>query len=191
MLNYNDLRPGVIFILDNAPYEVLEYHFLRMQQRKPVVQTKIRNLINSRVLDRTFHQNEVFEEAEIKREKVKFIYAHRDRFVFCYENNPGKRFELSNEQVNENGKYLKPNSIVEVALFNNEIVNIILPIKMDFEVIEAPPNIKGSTASGGNKVVTIETGAKINVPLFIEQGDIIRINTQTDQYSERIEKGKI
>jgi elongation factor P len=191
MLNYNDLRPGVIFILDNAPYEVLEYHFLRMQQRKPVVQTKIRNLINNRVLDRTFHQNEAFEEAEIKREKVKFIYAHRDKFIFCYENNPSKRFELSGEQVGENSKYLKPNFLIEVALFNNEIVNIILPIKIDFEVTEAPPNIKGSTASGGNKVVTIETGAKINVPLFIEQGDIIRINTQTNQYSERIEKRNI
>lgn len=191
MLNYNDLRPGVIFILDNAPYEVLEYHFLRMQQRKPVVQTKIRNLINNRVLDRTFHQNETFEEAEIKREKVKFIYAYRDKFIFCYENNPSKRFELSGEQVGENSKYLKPNSLIEVALFNNKIVNIILPIKIDFEVTEAPPNIKGSTASGGNKVVTIETGAKINVPLFIEQGDIIRINTQTNQYSERIEKRNI
>lgn len=188
MLNYNDLRPGVVFILDGAPFEVLEYHFLRMQQRKPVVQTKVRNLINNKVLDRTFHQNETFEEAEIKKEKVKYIYNHRACFVFCYENNPGKRFELTNEQVGEKAKYLKPNSVVEVALFNNEIVNIILPIKMDFEVIEAPPNIKGSTASGGNKVITIETGAKINAPLFIEQGDIIRINTQTDQYSERIEK---
>lgn len=191
MLNYNNLRPGVIFILDNAPYEVLEYHFLRMQQRKPVVQTKIRNLINNKVLDRNFHQNEVFEEAEIKKDKVKFIYAHRDKFVFCYDNNPGERFELPPEKIGDNSKYLKPNSIVEAALFNDEIINIILPIKMDFEVTEAPPNIKGSTASGGNKVITIETGAKINVPLFIEQGDIIRINTQTGQYSERIEKGKI
>ncbi len=189
MLNYNELRPGVVFILDNAPFEVLEYHFLRMQQRKPVVQTKIRNLINGKVLDRTFHQNESFEEAEIKKEKVKYIYNHRNNFIFCYKNNPAKRFELTSEQIGGKAKYLKPNSLVEVALFNNEIINIILPIKMDFEVIEAPPNIKGSTASGGNKVITIETNAKINAPLFIEQGDIIRINTQTDQYSERVEKG--
>lgn len=189
MLNYNDLRPGVIFILENAPYEVLEFHFLRMQQRKPVAQTKIRNLINGRVLDRTFHQNETFEEAEIKREKVKFVYSHRDKFVFCYADNPSERFELPPEKIGDSSKYLKPNSLIEAAIFNNEIVNIILPIKMDFEVIEAPPNIKGSTASGGNKVVIIETNAKVNVPLFIEQGDIIRVNTQTGEYSERVEKG--
>jgi elongation factor P len=166
-----------------------------------VAQTKIKNLISGKVLDKTFHQNETFDEAEIKREKVKFIYTHRDnreaitakrldKFVFCYENNPGNRFELDSEQIGEGAKYLKPNSIVEAILFEGKIFNISLPIKMDFEVIEAPPAIKGNTASGGNKQATIETGAKINVPLFIEQGDIIRINTQTGQYTERIEKGK-
>lgn len=199
MLNYNDLRPGVIFILDSEPYQVLEYSFLRMQQRKPVVQTKIKNLINGKVLDRNFHQNETFEEAEIQKEKVKFVFAHRDncgaitvkrfdKFVFCYENNPPKRFELSAEQIGESAKFLKPNSVIEAQIFGDQIVNIVLPIKMDFEVIEAPPSIKGNTASGGNKAVTIETGAKINAPLFIEIGDIIRINTQTGEYSERIKK---
>lgn len=190
MLNYNDLRQGVIFILDGEPYQVLEFHFLRMQQRKPVAQTKIKNLINNKVLDKTFHQNETFQEAEIKKEKVKFIYAHRDKFVFCYENNPSERFELPPEQIGESVKFLKPNSIVEAQIFNGRIVNIILPIKMDFEVVEAPPSIKGNTAQGGTKQATIETGAKINVPLFIEQGDIIRINTQTGDYSERVEKHK-
>ena len=188
MLSYNDLRPGVIFILDNQPYQVLEYSFLRMQQRKPVVQTKIKNLINGKVLDRNFHQNETFEEAEIQKEKIKFIYAHRDKFVFCYKINPSKRFELTTEQTGENVKFLKPSAVVEAQIFKGQIVNIVLPIKMDFEVIDAPPSIKGNTASGGNKTVTIETGAKINAPLFIEIGDIIKINTQTGEYSERIKK---
>jgi elongation factor P len=190
MLSYNDLRPGVIFILDSEPYEVLEYNFLRMQQRKPVAQTKIKNLISGKVLDKTFHQNESFEEAEIKKEKIKFIYAHRDKFVFCYENNPSKRFELTDGQIGDRAKYLKPNTLLEIMIFDNKIVSIVLPIKMDFEVIEAPSAIKGNTASGGNKQITIETGAKINAPLFIEQGDIIRINTQTGEYTERVEKGK-
>jgi elongation factor P len=190
MLNYNDLRQGVIFILDGEPYQVLEFHFLRMQQRKPVAQTKIENLINGKVLDKTFHQNETFQEAEIKKEKVKFVYAHRDKFVFCYEKDPAKRFELSPEQIGKAIKFLKPNSIVEAQIFNNQIVNIVLPIKMDFEVVEAPPSIKGNTAQGGTKQATIETGVKINVPLFIETGDVIRVNTQTGEYSERVEKGK-
>jgi elongation factor P len=190
MLNYNDLRPGVIFILDGDPYQVLEFGLLKMQQRKPVAQTKVKNLINGKIVERTFHQNETFQEAEIKKEKVKFIYTHRDKYVFCYENNPGKRFELPEEKMGEAANYLKPNSIVDALLFDGQIINISLPIKMDFAVIEAPPNIKGSTASGGNKIVKIETGAKINAPMFIEQGDVIRINTQTGEYSERIEKAK-
>lgn len=190
MLNYNELKPGTIFILDGNPYVVLDYNFLRMQQRKPVAQTKIKNLITGKIVDRTFYSNDSFEGADIQKEKVKFIYAHRDKFVFCYENNPQKRFELSNKQIGDNAKFLKPNTAVEAMIFEGKIFNIILPIKMDFKVTEAPPTIKGNTASGGNKVVTIETGAKINAPLFIESGDVIRVNTQTGEYGERIEKAK-
>ena len=190
MLNYNDLRPGVIFILDGDPYQVLEFGLLKMQQRKPVAQTKVKNLINGKIVERTFHQNETFQEAEIKKEKIKFIYSHRDKFIFCHENNSGKRFELSAEKIGDNDRFLKPNAALESMLFEGEIIGLSLPVKMDFKVTEAPPHIKGATASGGNKVITIETGAKINTPMFVEQGDIIRINTQTGKYSERIEKGK-
>ena len=188
MINYNELKPGTIFILDGNPYVVLDYSFLRMQQRKPVAQTKIKNLITGKIIDRTFYSSDSFEEADIQKEKVKFIYAHRDKFVFCYENNPQKRFELSDEQIGDNAKFLKPDTTIEAMIFDGKIFNIVLPIKMDFKVIEAPPAIKGNTASGGNKVATIETGAKINVPLFIETEDIIRVNTQTGEYGERIEK---
>ncbi|MBI4836803.1 MAG: elongation factor P [Candidatus Portnoybacteria bacterium] len=188
MINYNELKPGTIFILDGDPYMVLDYNFLRMQQRKPVAQTKIKNLITGKIIDRTFYSNDSFEEADIQKEKVTFIYSHRDKFVFSYENNPQKRFELSAEQIGDNAKFLKTNTIIEAMIFKGSIFNINLPIKMDFEVTEAPPAIRGNTASGGNKVVTIETGAKINAPLFIETRDIIRVNTQTGEYGERIEK---
>lgn len=190
MLNYNELKPGTIFILNGQPHQVLEYNFLRMQQRKPVAQTKIKNLISGKIIERTFTQSDSFEEAEIKREKVKFIYGHRGNFVFCYENDPSKRFELNEIIIGDAIKYLKPNALVEAILFEEKIIAISLPVKMDFKVIEAPPNIKGDTASGGTKVVTIETNAKINAPFFIENGDIIRVNTQTGEYAERTEKGK-
>ncbi len=190
MLSYNDLKPGTVFILDSQPYQVLEFHFVRMQQRKPVVQTKIRNLINGKVISRNFQHTESFEEAEIKYREVKFLYSHRDKFVFCETDNPPKRFELGSEQIGEMARYLRPNSTVQVMEFKEKIVNILLPIKMDFKVIEAPPSIKGNTAQGGVKAVKIETGATVNVPLFIEEGDIIRINTQTGEYTERVEKGK-
>ncbi len=200
MLNYNDLKPGIIFILDDQPYQVLEYNFLRKQQRKPVAQTKIKNLISGKIISYTAHSNESFKEAEINYRKVKFLYGHPDRkssisngtsrskFVFSELNNPVQRFELDESQIEDIKKFLKPDSSVEAVEFEGKIININLPIKMDFKVIEAPPGIKGDTAQGGVKAVKIETGAIINVPLFIGQGDIIRVNTQLGEYVERAEK---
>jgi len=190
MLNYNELKPGVVFILDGEPYEVLEFSFLRMQQRKPVAQTKIRNLITGKILNRNFQHTESFQETEIDYKKVKFLYSHRDKFTFCDIRNPSDRFELPAEIIGEKAKFFKPNSEVEVVSFQGKIINIRLPIKMDFKVVEAPPAIRGNTAQGGTKTVTIETGVQVAVPLFINESDIIRINTQTGEYVERVEKSK-
>jgi len=188
MLNYNELKPGTLFILDDQPYEVLEFDFLRMQQRKPVAQTKIKNLITGKVLNRNFQNSESFKEAELIFKKVKFLFGHRGKFVFSEIQNPSARFELSEEAIGEKALYLKPNSEVEVIIFDEKIISVKLPIKMEFKVIEAPPSIKGNTAQGGNKAVKIETGAMVNAPLFIEEGDIIRLNTETGQYAERVNK---
>jgi len=190
MINYNDLKPGTVFILDGQPYQVVEFNFVRMQQRKPVAQTKIKNLINGKIISRSFQHTESFAEAEIKYREVKFLYVHRNKFVFCEISDPSKRFEIAEEQIGDAAKFLKPNSNIDVMEFEDKIVNVFLPIKMEFKVIEAPPSIKGNTAQGGVKAVKIETGTLINVPLFIEQGDIIRINTQNGEYTERVEKGK-
>ena len=164
----------------------MESEFLRMQQRKPVVRAKIKNLISDKILERTFHQNESFEEAKIEKRKVKYLYNHRGKFFFCEENNPAARFDLSREQIGEIHQYLKQNALVDIMVFNGKILNVSLPIKIDFKVLESPPGIKGDTAQGGTKAVVIETGAKINTPLFIEAGDIIKINTQTGEYVERV-----
>jgi len=190
MLSYSDLRPGVFFVLDGQPYEVLEFSFLRMQQRKPVAQTKIKNLISGKIISRNFQPNETFEEAQINYKDVKFLYSHREKFVFCEKNNPSQRFEINQEQIGDLSKFLKPNGEVEVIEYEGKIINVDLPIKMELKVIEAPPSIKGNTAQGGTKAVKLETGAMINAPLFIEEGDIIRVNTQTGDYVERVEKGK-
>jgi elongation factor P len=186
MLNYNELKPGTIFILDGEPYEVLEFDFMRMQQRKPVAQTKIRNLITGKTLNRNFQHTDSFQEAEIDYKKVKFLYSHRDKFVFCEIKNPSARFELTTEAVGEKAKFFKPSSEVEVVDFKGKIIAINLPIKMQFKVIEAPPSIKGNTAQGGNKAVKIETGAMINAPLFVEEGNIIEVNTESGLYTGRV-----
>jgi elongation factor P len=186
MLSYTDLKKGVLFVLDGAPYEVLESGFLRMQQRKAVMQTKIRNLITGKILDRNWQASDYFEEAEVEKQSALFIYANRGEYWFHEEGNPKNRFSLKEDVLGEQAKFLKPNTKVTTVLFNSKVITVALPIKMEFEITEAPPGIRGNTAQGGTKQVTIEGGAKIAVPLFIEQGEIIRINTQTGEYVERV-----
>jgi len=189
-LGVNELKPKTFFIYEGQPYVVLETHHLKMQQRRPTVQTKMRNLINGKILERNFAQSDVFEEADVQKQKVKYLYGHRDQLWFSEENNPSKRFELSQEVLGDITKFLKLNTVLDSVLFEGKIITVELPVKMDFKVIEAPPAIRGDTAQGGVKQVKLETGSSINVPLFIGEGDTIRINTETGEYVERVEKGK-
>lgn len=190
MLTYNELKKGTIFVLDGQPYEVLEYEFLRMQQRKPVAKTKIKNLLSGKIVERNFHQSETFDEAEIEREPVKYLYNHRDEYWFSAKDDPSKRFELKEENIGIGARFLRPNSEAISVKFNGQIINIEVPIKVDLKVKDAPPGIKGDTAQGGTKVATLETGATVNVPLFVNAGDIVRVNTALGEYVERVEKNK-
>lgn len=194
MLDYNELKVGTIFTKndDPNPYEVMEYAFIRMQQRKPVTQLKIKNLLTGKVQDYAAHQNESFYEADINAVPVVFIYHQKDQYWFHEKGKPAARFFLADEIVGDAGQFLKNNTEVRAFKFaaddGEKIINIELPVKMDLKVTEAPPAIKGNTAQGGTKLVTLETGAKVNVPLFINEGDVVKINTQTGDYVERVEK---
>lgn len=189
MLSYSELTKGTLFILEGAPYEVLEMSFLRMQQRKATVNTKIRNLITGKILERNWQASDSFEEAEIEKKNSKFLYANRGEYWFSAEKDPSDRFSLTAEVIGDSAKFLKVNTPVSAFIFKGKVIKVIMPIKMDFKVIEAPPSIKGNTAQGGNKAVVVEGGASVNVPLFINEGDIIRINTDTGEYVERVDKG--
>jgi elongation factor P len=186
MLSYFDLRRGVKFILDGEPYEVLEFQQIYKAQDMVVARTKIRNLINGKVLERTFHQDDKFEEAELEKVEVKFLYSHRGKFGFCEAQNPRARFELEEEKIGEGAKFLKSNQNITGIKFQGKFINVSLPIKVQLKVTEAPPGIKGGRAQAGTKTVTLETGARINVPLFVEEGDIIEVNTETGEYTRRI-----
>jgi len=188
MLSYSELEKGIIFILDGEPYEVLESSFVRMQQRKAVVQTKIRNLINGKVVSRTIHPSETFEKAEIEKREAVFVFSHRGQFTFKNPNDPKERFNINEKLIGDKAIFLKPGLPITILEFNGKMINIALPIKVDYKVMESPPNIKGNTASGSGKTVKLENGLELIVPLFINEGDIIRVNTETGQYVERIEK---
>lgn len=215
MLTHTNLKKGVKIILDGQPYEILEAQPLKMAQRRVVIQTKIKNLVTGNVFSRNFHQGDTFEEVELSKIEAKFLfskeerkqgsvedrflYSHPDRksptsngashnrYFFTEKKEPSKRFDLNIDQIGPQAQFLKQGQIVEGIIFQGKIINIFLPIKIQLKVIEAPPGVKGSRSQPGTKQVTLETGAKINIPLFIKEGDIIEVNTETGEYVRRVE----
>jgi len=188
MLTYTDLKKGVLFVKDGVPFEVMESSFSRMQQRKAVMQTKIRNLVTGKLQDVTFQPSDQFEEADVIKKPLMFLYEHRGDFVFIEPQNRQTRFTLTVDQVGDNKKWLTPNTIVNALFFDEKLLNLVLPIKMDLRVMEASPGVQGDRATQGTKAVTLETGAVIQAPPFINVDDIVRVNTQTGTYVERVEK---
>ena len=186
MLEYSEITIGKIIIFDGEPWEVVASHVFRKQQRKPVNATKLRNLITGRVTEYSFHQSEKAEEADIETKNIKFIYAQKGDYWFHEEGDPSKRFALKEEQMSGGVKFLKKDSMAKAMVFQEKIIGVKFLIKVELKVIEAPPNMKGNTAQGGNKVVKVETGASVNAPLFIEEGDTIVINTENGEYVERV-----
>lgn len=191
MLEYNEIKEHKIIVWDGMPHEVLSSHVFRKQQRKPVNATKLKNLITGRVAEISFGSSEKAEEADITTRPVKFLYKNKGEVWFCDVKDPSNRFTLKEEIVGEKMRFVKANSEIETIIYTNDddeeqVIGVKIPIKLELEVIDAPPAIKGASVTGGNKVATLETGATINVPLFINIGEKIRINSETGEYVERV-----
>jgi len=187
MISYSELKKGVKIVLDGEPCEITESAPLFKARGHSVLKTKVRNLKTGSVFSRTFHPSDSFKEPDISKIEAKFLYSHRNKYVFCEKDNSSQRFDLTSQQIGDRSNFLKPNQIVEALIFEGETVNIFLPIKIHLKIIETPPSLKGERAQAGTKTATLETGAKINVPPFIESGDTIEINTETEEYVRRIE----
>jgi elongation factor P len=188
MLTHTDFRRGVKIILDGEPYEILDSQAMKKAQRRVVIQARIKNLITGTVMDKNFHQGDTAEEAEMTKIEVKFLYSHKGQFFFCEKNDPSKRFSLTSQQIGNQARFFKSNQILEGLVFENKVVGVSLPIKIFLKIIEAPPGVKGERAQAGTKIAVLETKTPINVPLFVEQGDIIEVNTETGEYIRRIDK---
>ncbi|MEK7520424.1 MAG: hypothetical protein AAB581_04265 [Patescibacteria group bacterium] len=185
---YNELRPGMFVILDGEPWEVKEAEFLRMQQRKPVMRTTLKHCATGKAREHTFHQSDTIPEAELEKMPAQFIYESRGAYWFHEKGNPGNRFSFSKDDIADIVLYVRKDLEATALTFEGRILSIVLPIKVEYEVTEAPPAIRGDTAQGGTKQVVIASGANVATPLFIGTGDIIVVNTQTGQYVERIKK---
>ena len=186
MINFNEIKTGTIVNMQSQPYEIIEASLLFKGRGHSILQAKLKNLITGNSISKTFHPSDSFEEAEIEKIKAKFLYLNKDQFWFCEENNSKNRFFISKEVIGESSRFLKQDTVVDGIVFNEKIINILLPIKVKLKVIESPPGIKGDRAQGGTKTIVLETGANLNTPLFIEQGDIIEVNTEKGEYTRRV-----
>ena len=186
ILAYNEATVGTFIIYEGEPHEVLESRVFRMQQRKPVNATKLRNLITGSVVQPSLHVSDKIEEAELDNKEVKYLYTNRNEYWFCEEKDASKRFKLELAMLGDGIRFIKPNSLVDALVFDEKIIGIKLPIKVELKVTEAPPAVKGDTSKGALKQITLETGATINAPLFINEGEMIRVNTGTGEYVERV-----
>jgi len=188
ILSYNEITLKKVIVWNGEPCLVLASHVFRKQQRKPVNITKLKSMVSGRVVEQTFHQNETATEADVETRTIEFIYENQGAYWFCALGKPAERFSLSIDIVGEQGRFLKPKSEVEAMEYDEKIIGIKIPIKIDLVVKQADPAVKGNTSSGATKEVVLETGAHIHVPMFINEGDVIRVNTESGEYAERVEK---
>ncbi len=198
MLEYNEITVRKYIIYENEPYEVLGSHVFRKQQRKPVNAVKLKNLITGNIKEISFHVSDKVEEAEIEKKEIKYLYSNKGQHWFCEMDNPSKRFQLPETLIGDKVKFLRPNTVITALMFGDSedagekderlTIGVELPVKVELKVTEAHPAVKGDTAKGGNKTVVLETGATLSVPMFITEGEILRINTETGEYVERVGK---
>ena len=207
-LQYNEIREKKIIIYNDEPCEVIESHVARTQQRKPQNQVKLKSLISGKSMAATFHASDSADEADLVKRDVKFLYHNKParttvqsgggEYWFCNPENPKDRFKLDSVLLGNTVKFLKENENVTALVWDDgtedlstgsgqgKIIGLKLPIKMEFKVKEAPPAVRGDTSKGGIKVITLENKTTINAPMFINEGDVIRVNTETGEYVERV-----
>lgn len=184
MLNFNEIKTGRVIKLNNDPYIIIKTDHHKMGRGGAVLKIKCRNLINGSILEKTYQGTEKAEEAETETKKANFMYKDKDQAYFM-DNESYEQFDLPLEEIGESAMFLKDGNDVDVLYFEGKPVSVSLPIKVDLKVVSAPPGVKGNSAGNVTKQVELETGAKINVPMFINEGDIIRINTDSGEYVER------
>ncbi len=185
MLNLNEIKTGKVIDISGEPYIVVKTDHHKMGRGGAVLKTKLKNLITSNVLDKTWQGNDKAEEAQTEIKKANFLYKD-EKEAYLMDNDTYEQFSLPLEQIGDKIKFLKDGTDVNTLYFQGKPVAIDLPIKIELKIISAPPGVKGNSAGNVTKQVELETGAKINVPMFINEGDTIKVNTETGEYVERV-----
>ncbi len=183
-ITFREIKSGSIILLDDEPYKILDRSFRAKQQNKAMATMNVKNLITGKVFEKNYPSSATVEEIELEESKAQFLYKERDIYYFM-DQETYDQFPLNETQLGDSINYLKEEIIIKIKKFNDKPIDIILPAEVELKVAEAPPGIKGNTAQGGSKIVTLETGMKVSVPLFVNESDSVVIKTKTGKFDKR------
>lgn len=185
MIDVNELRKGVTFTMDGELYKVIGYQHHKPGRGKAVIRTKLRNLRSGATIDKNFTSGDRVQDIRLDHQTVQYLYSDEDFYHFM-DVETYEQFPLPNAVLEDARPYLTENMEIELSSYEGEALDVELPITVDLRVVEAPPGFAGDTASGATKEVTLETGLTLQVPLFIEEGDVLRIDTRDSRYVTRV-----
>ena len=179
-----DFKKGRKIELEGEPYKIIDFLHVKPGKGGAFIRTKLKSLISGNVIDRTFRSGEKLQAPDLEEKNMQYLYQEGDRFQFM-DNENYEQFSLTEDQLGEDKNYLKENVDVNILFHNGLPIGVELPLFVELTIVKTEPGVKGDTASGGSKPATVETGAVIQVPLFLNEGDVIKIDTRTGEYIER------
>ncbi len=185
MISVNDFRTGLTVELDGMAWQVIDFQHVKPGKGAAFVRSKLRNVKTGTIVERTFRAGEKIPRARLDKREMQYLYNSGDEYVFM-DNQSFEQVTLSKELLGDGLKYLKENMNIQIVMYQGEIIGLELPNFVELQVIDTEPGIKGDTASGASKNATLETGAVVQVPLFVNVGDVLRIDTRTGLYIERV-----
>lgn len=185
MANTSDIKNGSVILHKNKRMKVVEFLHVKPGKGPAFVRTKLKDISSGKIIDETFNAGVKLEFLKIVAKEMQFLYSDSDSYIFM-DSATYEQFNVSNDQINDNRNYLKPGMNVDLLFDNDEVLDIRLPAHIVLEVIETEPGVKGNTATGATKPATVETDYTIQVPLFIDNGDLIKIDTRSGEYIERV-----
>ena len=185
MVSTNDIRPGQSLIIDGTIYLILEYQHVKPGKGKAFVKTKLKNLSDGGAVDKTFRADENVEQAFIDKQSFNYLYKDNNDYVFM-NNETYEQINLNEMIIEDKYLFMKENQEITIQMYKNTPIDILLPASVELKVTKAEPAVKGDTVTSTNKVVTCETGLEISVPMFIEENEIIKIDTKNKTYMTRL-----
>ncbi|URA10040.1 elongation factor P [Thermospira aquatica] len=185
MISSNDLRKGTVIRLDGELYKVIWFQHHKPGKGGAVVRTKLKNLLRDAVVEKTFRAGEDLEDVMIETRPAQLLYKEGQEYVFM-DTETYEQFHVPEEVVDEASKYLKNEMICDLSFYDGQVISVEPPMFVELEIVETDPGLRGDTVSGGSKPATLETGAVVQVPLFVQVGEKIRVDTRDDRYIERV-----